>query len=228
MADISLYRLGKQRTEELLATLTEDDLAATCQACPAWSIRDVVAHHVHALEAFAGDEVPNEIYVALDGADAERESAGRSRDDWTQAGVDAARGVPLDDVLARWTGIVDTMGANGANALVDLTMHLADIHESLGTGLRPDQELVDDALDTYAYFFLFRRFSKEGLPPLLLVCSDTGREIGKAGGTVVSGASYDLLRVIGGRRTRAEADAALQWEPSPRARELFSLYGWPG
>lgn len=232
MADLALYRLAMQRTEALLATLDDAELDRTCQACPLWSIRDVVAHHVHYLGAVVADDVPREMYLALGGTESRRVEAGRTRDEWTQAGVQTRRGRPLADVLVEWTAIVDTMAPSAAGSVLDLTMHLADIHETLGTGERPDQPLVDDALAGYVHFFLTPRLSNARALPLRLVCTDTGAELagdGDGRGTKVRGSSYDLLRVVGGRRTRADADAALDWcDTSPEARDLVSLYGWPG
>ena len=57
MNQLELYRHGKQSTVDLLRTLDDDALGSTCAACPDWSIRDVVAHHVHYLGACAEVEV---------------------------------------------------------------------------------------------------------------------------------------------------------------------------
>lgn len=55
MPTVALYEEAKASTVALLASLSGDDLAQTCRACPAWSIQDVVAHHVHATGTHLND-----------------------------------------------------------------------------------------------------------------------------------------------------------------------------
>ncbi|MEX2628040.1 MAG: maleylpyruvate isomerase N-terminal domain-containing protein [Ilumatobacteraceae bacterium] len=230
MADLAAYLRAQQATLAVVRPLPPEELDRTCAACPAWTIRDVVAHHIHFVGAFVDRSVPAAIYTALIGAtDDERRRAAIARDEWTQAGVEARRGLDLHELVAEWDSITACMDDRGARALLDLTMHHGDIVESLtGASGSIDVEMTQDALTTYARHFLAPRLSAAGRA-LGLRCADTGEHLGPGDpAPTVSGTTYELLRTIGGRRTRAEADDRLDWggtdEPT---RDLFSVYGWP-
>lgn len=61
-----------------------------------------------------------------------------------------------------------------------------------------------------------------------LLATDTGRRWGKGDATPLTGTSHDLLRTIGSRRTRTEADRVIGWGNTPDAtRGLLPVYGWP-
>ncbi len=134
MPTVALYEEAKASTVELLASLSGDDLAQTCQACPAWSIQDVVAHHVHATGTHLNGGLPPVTYSAIVGDDEhERSVAAKERDDWAEAGVLARRGLPLAAVLAEWDDVVTAMDDRGAGMALDLVIHL-DETTALGVG----------------------------------------------------------------------------------------------
>ena len=227
MADLALYRHGKQQMEHLLADLDDADLRRTCEACPEWTIRDVAAHHIHFLGAVLADDVPRTMFDAIVAPDTDaRRSASDDRNRWTEAGVAARRDLPLADLLREWDALESSMSDDSASTAIDLTMHLYDIKETLGEGGR-DAALILDALRSY-HRLQSTRFKRLGLAPLQLVCRDTGTVIEREGAEfAVGGEAYDLLRCIGGRRSRRQADTLLDWgctaEP---ARHHFSVYGW--
>ena len=95
MNQLELYRQGKRSAVDLLLTLDDDALESTCAACPDWSIRDVVAHHVHYLGACATGGVPHEMQDALMADDETRQLAAEARDTWTQAGVERRLALPF-------------------------------------------------------------------------------------------------------------------------------------
>lgn len=229
MADLALYALAKRQTVDLVLKLDEATLARTCVACPKWSIRDVVAHHVHFLGAFISKEVPSSTFQALlEPENAIREVAARQRDEWTETGVTARREISFANVLVEWDQLVANMPPTAAGVAMDLTMHLADIQETLGGDRQIHQSLIADALRSYYEWFLIPRFVAADVPTLGLICTDTHQEIRSATtSSMVAGSSYELLRSIGGRRSRLQVDLALDWQDTPEAtRELFSVYGW--
>src|SRR5947209_8601600 len=119
MNQLELYRQGKGLAVDLLLTLDDDALETTCVACPDWSIRDVVAHHVHYLAAAcATGGVPHEMQDALMGDDDTRRLAAEARDAWTQAGVEQRRGLPIVSVLEEWDEVVATMPDHAALAVL--------------------------------------------------------------------------------------------------------------
>ena len=228
MNQLELYRQGKRSAVDLLLTLDDDALESTCAACPDWSIRDVVAHHVHYLGACAAGGVPHEMQDALMGDDETRQLAAEARDAWTQAGVERRRGLPISSVLDEWDHVVATMPDHAALAVLDLTMHLFDIKETLGDDSDRESPLIGEALAGYYYFALSTQLAHTNAS-VALSCTDTGATlVTERQSAIVAGTAYDLLRAVGGRRSRLEADSSLDWGgASETVREHFSVYGWP-
>lgn len=220
-----LYRDAMGRMRRLVESLTAEERAARNSCCPEWSNQDVVAHHIHFMGA---DDIPEAIMTALRKTDQDAYDATRAeRDGWTGAGVDARRHRTVEELWDEWDA---TLAAHpGAHySTVDLTMHLFDIEESLGRTGEDRAELAFDALLGYANWFLADKL-RAGDESLVLQPTDIDHTIALTGeGPVVTGTAYDLLRCVGGRRTRAEADAVLDWGGAPEAaRELLSVYTWP-
>ena len=66
-----------------------------------------------------------------------------------------------------------------------------------------------------------------GAPRVDLECVETGERFGGDGSAVVRGDTYDLVRCLVGRRSRAQADAVLNWgDTTEETREHFAIYGW--
>jgi hypothetical protein len=225
---LELYHLGKQMTVDLVSTLDDDALETTCVACPAWSIRDVIAHHVHYLGACATAGVPSAMQDALMADATARTTAASARDKWTAAGVAQRQGLPLQAVLLEWDEIVASMPPHTAMAVLDLTMHLFDIKETLGDRADRSSPLIEEALAGYYYFALATQLSHVEAS-VALCCTDSGTKlVAVKQSAIVSGTGYDLLRAVGGRRSRLEADRTLDWgQASETVREHFSVYGWP-
>ena len=189
----------------LVTSLDDDELARTCEACPAWSLQDVLAHHVHYLGAVVAGQVPDAMYAALGGSDAEeRAAAGTERDDWTQAGVEERRGRSVAELLAEWDEVVASMDERAAHTSLDLTMHLFDVRETLDDPTGQTSALVADALAGYYWFSLVPRLDAAG-QSVTLTGTDLDLGLETAGAPIVAGRAYDLLRCVGGRRTRHEA-----------------------
>ena len=62
-----------------------------------------------------------------------------------------------------------------------------------------------------------------------LHCPDIGvRSTVDPDGAAVTGDSYELLRCMFSRRTRAQADTTLDWGSADSlSRDLFAVYDWP-
>jgi uncharacterized protein (TIGR03083 family) len=228
MANMELYLLGQRRMTEVLTGLGAEQLAGICPSCPEWSVQDVVAHHIHFLNSCISDNVPDEVYAAITEVDPRaRVDAGSVRDEWTQAGVEARRGQPLAVLLAEWNSTVASMPPSAARAVLDLAMHLGDVIEAVGHDAEIDNALLDYSLQRYHDFALVDRFAALGAS-VSLRCTDSATRIGgSVDGVEVSGTAYELLRAVGGRRTRLQADLVLDWgDASEAVRSAFSAYGW--
>lgn len=227
--DERLYLLAKSRTMQIVTDLDDEQRATICPSCPAWTIQDVVAHHIHFFGELAAAGMPPDAIHALIGEPERRAEAAAARDSWTEAGVAERRDRTLDDLAHEWDAIdLPTSTRLTAIARNDLTLHLADILETFGDRRGPDTDLVEATLRSYYDAVAIVRCREAGQVPVLR-CTDTGTRLG-AGPSApeIAGPAYELLRAIGGRRTRTEADEHLDWGTTTEAvRAAFSAYGWP-
>lgn len=231
MPTVALYHEAKAATEALVAPLTADRLAQSCTACPAWSIQDVVAHHVHVVTTYLDGGLPATTFTAIVASDEhERAVAASVRDRWTDEGVLARRGRPLEEVFAEWDAVITGIDDTTAGVALDLVVHLDDIAETLGRGDPDPSPLRDAVLTGWYHAFVRRRLKGVGEGPTMgLLATDTGRRWGTDGASTVGGTTYDLLRTIVSRRTRAEADHRIDWGDTPElVRSMLPVYGWPG
>ncbi len=229
MPTAAAYLEAKATTEALLTSLRAEDLARTCPSTPAWSIQDVVAHHVHATSDFLDGTFPAATYTAIVGGDEpERVLAAEERDAWTASGVEVRRGRPLPAIFAEWDELVAGIDDRGAGMVLDLGMHLADIAEAIGAADVVSLRVAEESILGWYHAFVVPRLAVAGTA-VALVATDSGRRWGSSSIPTVAGTTYDLLRTIGGRRTRAEADALLDWgQSADDVRDLLPVYGWPG
>jgi uncharacterized protein (TIGR03083 family) len=229
MDEMALYRRAKERMVGIVGSLSDSELGSVCPACPAWSIRDVVAHHVHVVGAVADGTFPPEASQGFVAVEAQaRAAASVVRDEWTEAGVRERRSVPFDVVLDEWKDAAKQMGPNMLVGLFDAIVHLGDVVEALGDRRGVDTELAEYAIHVCYERALTGRLASVG-EMVILRCTDTGKQIGTyPRAAEVRGTTSEVLRTLAGRRTRVEADDALDWAAaSSEARELFPVYGWP-
>jgi hypothetical protein len=145
---------------------------------------------------------------------------------WTQAQVDARRDLPIDEVVAEWTGnakaLDDGMRAAGpgmSSLLIgDLASHDFDVRGALGNSDGRDSDATFIALQRYATGgagSIGDRITQGGLPALQL---DVDGEVIVAGegapGATVRANAFSLLRSLTGRRS-ADQVRALDWDGDP-------------
>lgn len=189
--------------EDLTAILRADPAGLQdlpVPACPAWRVRDVIAH-------FAG-VVDDVLHGNLHGV---------ATDAWTAAQVDARRGMSLAAILDEWEAAaprfeaaVSALGAElDARALLDAWTHQQDLRAALG--LDP----ADDPVGLHHTAITLARSTQAAmsagrLPPFRIVldgvpCSDLPAD------AALHTAAFEWARAILGRRSRAQA-LAWAWE----------------
>ena len=95
------------------------------------------------------------------------------------------------------------MPDHAALAVLDLTMHLFDIKETLGDDSDRESPLIGEALAGYYYFALSTQLAHTNAS-VALSCTDTGATlVTERQSAIVAGTAYDLLRAVGGRRSPA-------------------------
>jgi len=228
MTDLAIYRGAKATLVDYVSRLDSEALHLTCDACPDWSIKDTVAHHIHAQRSLVDSTFPSAAHAAIVAANAdERAVSETKRDAWTANGVSERSGRTLEQLLAEWDQVEQILMTSDVTALVaDLTVHLDDIRETLVGHVARSGDDIGFTLARY-HHFQSKRYEVMGVPAVGIECADTGQRLEADGPGVVLGDSYDVLRCLVGRRTRPDADAMLKWgETTEETRDGFSVFGW--
>ena len=203
------YRLVYGRVDALLRARPEV-ARRPVPACPAWTIRQTVAH----LAGVARD------IVSLNMGD-------RGADSWTQGQVDRLGGHSLDDLLDLWGQLIDPVTArldqsppgSACQLVFDALTHEHDIRGALGEpGSRTGDLTYEVALGflTTMGDHINRHV---GLPALRLVTPTIGSvQLGDPhsarGQVALNTSDFEALRALGGRRSVGQL-LALPWHGDP-------------
>lgn len=213
------YASTRRSVVDLVTDLDEEQAQRVVPACPAWTVRDVLAH-------LTG--------IAVDATKGELEGVGSP--EWTQRQVDERAHLTLGELLAQWEeagqqidGALEYFPKAAASLFVgDTVTHEHDIRLPLGKPGNRDADAVVLAVDGYHRWF-GRRIKDRDMPAVRLRAG--GREwlsgAGEPAASVEALTTFDLLRGLTGRRTRAEI-AGFDWSGDPEPYlDLFSNYGMP-
>ena len=192
-----LYRTTRERVTGLVSGLDDAVLGTPVAACPAWTIRDVVAH----LAAIAED--------ALAGR-----CTGPPTDDVTAAQVARFRGRDLAAILACWAAAAPEFervvgGFSVWPAMIDVVSHEHDIRGALG---RPGARGSDAVWHAAGWLLAGLRSPV----PLLVTVEDASFPARPAREPALrlSTSRFEALRWRIGLRSRAQL-AALGWSGDP-------------
>jgi hypothetical protein len=147
----------------------------------------------------------------------------RPQPQWRRARSDRT----VDELLDEWDQVEEALANSEAIVLVaDLTVHFDDIRETVEGPVARVGVDIPHTLGRY-HHFQASRFRAMDAPSVDLACVDTGERFGDGGSAVVRGDSYDLVRCLVGRRSRAEADEVLDWgDTTDETKRHFPIYGW--
>ncbi len=188
-------------------------------ATPAWSSADVVRHLVG-----ISQDMTNGVFD------------GFASDEWTDAQVRARADLSLDEVIGEWRSTIDEVADSfdsietldvpdmiesafgripssviPAMTVSDLLHHELDLRNAYGDD--SSRDLLEVHFTAAGHARTLRGlFAARGLPTLRIESTDSGQgwNIGKDEPVAtVSATSFELLRGIGGRRTR---DETLAWD----------------
>jgi uncharacterized protein (TIGR03083 family) len=181
----------------LVSAASDAALGARVPACPAWSVRDVVAH----LTAVAEDVVAGRL-------------AGPPSDDETAAQVARFAGRDVTEILARWASIAPRfeylIGRSRVRAaVIDIASHEHDIRGAIG---RPGAR--DAAAVWHSAEWLLAGLRPA--VPLLVIVEDAQFRLGPGSGTELSltTSRFEAFRWRMGRRSAGQL-AALDWSGDP-------------
>lgn len=208
----------RSRIIDIATSLDSTAAGAMVPACPAWTVRDLLAH----VAGVSGDILTGNV-------------AGAGSDEWTRAQIEARAAVPVVDLVAEIAtkggeveGALEFLHPAVAGAMLgDLVTHEHDLRGALGRPGARDSTGVNIALDSYVRFF--GRRIKDAGRPAVAVESDGRSWVAGAGepGARVMAPRFPLLRALTGRRTHDEI-RAFSWDGDPEVYvSLFSMYGVP-
>ncbi|NUT48192.1 MAG: maleylpyruvate isomerase family mycothiol-dependent enzyme [Saccharothrix sp.] len=199
MSNAVTYDAARRR---IISLATGGDPDAAVEACPGWTVKDVVAH----LAGGLGDVTEQRFDGVEDGSWGERHVADR-------------RDREMGDLLVEWErnfqiseGLFDS--PIGAVLVAEIVSHEHDIRTALGRPGERDTVAVRAAL-TRPLQELDKRMRARHLPALRITLEHGDRVVGEgdpAGGLRTS--SFELLRVLGGRRSEEQV-RALDWDADP-------------
>ncbi len=217
-----MYAESYQRAHRRIVDLLKDkDPNAAVPATPGWTATDVVRH----LTGLAVD-LTNGV---LDGY---------ASDEWTDAQVVARREMTLEDVLVEWAGVlgrasallddVESLGlpdqvrsaagvfpakALAPMAIGDILHHEFDLRNAYSDA--SGRDLMDLHFVAAGHVRSIRpNFEKQGLQTIRIESTDSGMgwDVGYGDpAATLSASSFEIMRSIGGRRTRSEM-LAMGWD----------------
>lgn len=206
-------------------------------ATPEWDVLDVVAHVTGLAADAAHGDMPTDLNLLEQFRDADVAAA---RDDYAGGQVLRRREMRPEEVVAEWDAaertVVDRLrlpaGQEGsfpfgfdAVLVTDLCVHADDVAIALGRPPQRDSAVSRVAVAGYC-FGVDYRIRALGLPALVLRYDGREKTLGE--GPVAATLTVDrweLLRVLAGRRSRAQI-AGLDWSGDPEAYlPLLPAYG---
>ena len=212
------YRRGQGRVVEFM---DGRDVAITVPATPEWSALDVLRH----ITGVSFDIV-------------HRNFSDFASDEWTAEHLVLRSQMTVDDVIAEWNSIIEPAAlildrvesldlpatiqsaagtlspkAIPAMAIGDLLHHEFDLRNAYGDTEGRDR--LDVQFSAAGHVKSMRgNFSSNDLPTIRVEASDSGMgwDIGRGEPVAtLTSSSFELMRAIGGRRTRSEM-AAMGWD----------------
>jgi uncharacterized protein (TIGR03083 family) len=120
MSPSQVYRRSAAEFVGVVRHLTADQLGAKVAACPAWTVRDLLAHQAGSSADLVGGNVE-----------------GITTEPWSARQVEDRRTRTADELVAEWESNLDAVAARcdtitGPNPAWDVAVHLADLRESVG------------------------------------------------------------------------------------------------
>ncbi|MEO8694974.1 MAG: maleylpyruvate isomerase N-terminal domain-containing protein [Acidimicrobiales bacterium] len=192
------YRATRARIIERVTALDDADTARRVPACPAWTIRDALAHVTGiAADLGAGRMPGGNTQAWIDGHVAQRrdQPVDRVADEWLNSGVE---------------GFIEKSGSG--QLLLDVCAHEHDIFHALGESGDRESDAVHTSVSAMAEL-LRKDLLAKGAPAAVALHS-RGRSwtVGEGPvGLMLEAEPFELLRIFGSRRSEHQM-RALPWQ----------------
>ena len=192
-----LYRETRGRLTSLVEDLDERALRTPVEACPGWSVRDVMAH----VTAVAEDVLSGRLTRP-------------PTDEETAAQIARFDGVELADVLGRWAAVAPELEPllsvfDVWPAVSDVASHEQDVREALGAEGARDCDAIRLGAERLITLL-------DPPVPLRVVVEDADFRVGPSEGQelVLRTSRFETFRWRLGRRSRAQL-SHLDWSGDP-------------
>jgi uncharacterized protein (TIGR03083 family) len=186
------YTEARRRITDLVTGLGEE-AERRVPTCPAWSVRDVIAH----LAGVCADILAGNL-------------AGVGTDGWAEAQVRARRDRSIEVLIEEWSQVAPQVerfadhfpGRTGAQWVLDVTTHEHDIRGAIGSPGARRSEGVAMGLDLLVGVLLHGAVSARGLPPIEVRAEGRSWTVG-TGEPVVDGDEKTLAEAAARRAASA-------------------------
>lgn len=214
------------QTRATMITLTSDlsptDLENIVPACPAWTVKDLVAHVTSLAAALSDGEFPPDLNPSLFWD----EKMAAERDVWVDRGLEARRDNSIDEIIAEWEASATNLEAMMRGeapwppaapplpewiVTTDLAVHHHDLRGALGQPGERDSLATGLSLRSYVEAMRFRAMIEQS-PSFRIVAGSRDWVVG-AGDPVatLTADPFELARAASGRRS-TEQLRALDWQ----------------
>jgi uncharacterized protein (TIGR03083 family) len=210
-----LYRDVRERTLALGAELSDDDTTRAVPTCPEWRVRDVFAH----LAGVSADILAGRV-------------EGAATDPWTARQVAERADTPFAEILTEWEAngpevdaFLAPFGDDGmvSRVPIDAWTHEQDIRTAVERPGGRDAPVVAWAAPNMVARFA-ERWTSEPLAPVRIVGSSQEWLLGDGEPVATLRVSdYELVRLLVGRRSRAQAVALWDGEGEPFVDSLIAF-----
>lgn len=238
------YEQGRSRLTSLLRERGSDIATVRVPACPAWTVKDLVAHLQHVAEDYSAGRF---VYrsLAWDRPETYDDPMRGARNEaWADDGVAARRDVPLSELLERWELCAARLGRMMTTepvladprenemlawaALGDFAIHYQDLHGALALPGDRTAYCAKLGFATLPVMFTTRANALPSVQPLRFATERGDVVIGAhADGAQIPMLEVDwfeLYRAMAGRRSRSQVEALLAPLDAERYIDAFTLY----
>ena len=238
------YEQGRARITELLRERGSQVANLRVPACPAWTVKDLIAHLQHVAEDYSAGHY---VYRTLEFDRPDRfEDADRNarNEEWADAGVAARHGRSLGELLDAWEAsagrLYRMMTTEPAipdphenemlawAALGDFAIHYQDLHGALDLAADRDAYCTKLGFATLPIMFAAHASTVPGVRPLRLITARGEIVIGRGSDDAEIASVeldwFELYRAMSGRRTRQQVQRLLEPLESELYIEAFTLY----
>ena len=238
------YEQGRARITELLRDGGSEVAKLRVPACPAWTVKDLIAHLQHVAEEYSAGHY---VYRTLEfDQPARYDDVDRNarNEAWADAGVAARQDRSLDELLDAWESsagdLYRMMTTESAlpdphenemlawAALGDFAIHYQDLHGALHLAADRDAYCAKLGFATLPIMFAAHASTVPGVRPLRLITARGEVVIGRGSDDAEIPSLevdwFELYRAMSGRRTRQQVQSLLGPLDSKLYIEAFTLY----